>query len=114
MRTFLIAVSGSLALIALPSHAASFNCAKAKSLDEKAICSHRTLSDADVKVATLFEVDSRLVAMGQRGDIGDAQRDWLASRKLCTSNIKCLTASYDKRIQDLQKAFDAIASRGPF
>ncbi len=96
------------------AHAASFDCAKAKSADEKTICRNRSLSDADVKMATMFTMNTHLVAMGARGNMQDRQREWLAGRNTCKGSFKCLTAAYDKRLSELQADFDGIASRGPF
>lgn len=96
------------------AHAASFDCAKAKTADEKTICRNRSLSDADVKMATMFTMNTHLVMMGARGNMQDRQREWLAERNTCRGNFKCLTAAYDKRLRELQADFDNIASRGPF
>jgi uncharacterized protein len=94
--------------------AASFDCAKAKTADEKTICRNRSLSDADVKMATMFTMNTHLVAMGSRGTMQDRQREWLAERNTCKGNFKCLTSAYDKRLNELQADFEGIASRGPF
>lgn len=102
------------ALLAMPAHAASFDCAKAKAADEKAVCASRTLSELDVKLDTLYHVDTRLVAMGQRGDIQDAQVQWLKRRAACGKRYACLKAAYDDRLASLQSSFDSIAARGPF
>ncbi len=104
-----------LALVcATPAAAASFDCARAKAPDEKAICATRALNDADVRMDTLFHVDAQLMAMGGRGDLQEAQRDWMHKRQACKGDIKCLTRAYKDRLADLQAAFDEIASRGPF
>lgn len=110
----LILTAAVLALAGTAAHAASFNCARAKTSDEKTICASRTLGEADVRMATLFDVDTHLVAMGSRGDIQDAQSAWLKSRHACGKSYSCLKASYDKRIGELQAIFNDIASRGPF
>ena len=96
------------------AHAASFDCAKARTADEKTICRNRSLSDADVKMATMFTMNSHLVMTGSRGEMQDRQRQWLAERNTCKGSFKCLTAAYDKRLKELQADFDGIASRGPF
>ncbi len=114
MRPLIIAAVVTLAVAASQAHAASFDCARARAADEKAICANRGLNDADVKMATLLAVDEHLVAMGARGSMQDEQRDWLAQRHTCKGNVKCLTASYSKRLDQLQKSFEGIASRGPF
>ena len=103
-----------LLLIATPVAAASFDCAKARAPDEKAVCANRALNDADVKLTTLYDVDGHLMAMGGRGDMQEAQRAWLKRRQACKSDVKCLTRAYKDRLADLQAAFDGIASRGPF
>jgi uncharacterized protein len=55
-----------------------------------------------------------MVAMGQRGDIKDAQRKWLQTREACGERIPCLTESYAARISALNEIIDGIASRGPY
>ena len=101
-------------LAPMAAHAASFDCAKARTADEKAICRHRALNDADVRMATLFEVDGHLLAMGGRGALQAAQVDWLKARRRCGGDVACLTRRYDERLAELQRVFDGIASRGPF
>jgi uncharacterized protein len=49
-----------------PCDAASFNCARARSPDEMAICRDRALNDQDVRVAVLYEVSSIGRAPGSR------------------------------------------------
>jgi uncharacterized protein YecT (DUF1311 family) len=92
----------------------SFDCTKAKTADEKTICRNRSLSDSDVKMATMFTMNTHLVMMGSRGVMQDRQREWLAERNTCKGSFKCLTMAYDKRLKELQVDFDSIASRGPF
>ncbi len=108
------AIPALLLLAATPVAAASFDCAKAKAPDEKAVCASRALNDADVKMTTLLAVDGQLMMMGARGDMHDDQRTWLKQRQACKGDVKCLTKAYKDRIADLQAAFDGIASRGPF
>ncbi len=108
------AVPALVLLCATPAAAASFDCARAKAPDEKAICATRALNDADVKMTTLLSVDAHLMAMGGRGDLQDAQRTWLHHRQACKGDVQCLTKAYADRLADLQAAFDGIASRGPF
>lgn len=101
-------------LAPVAAHAASFDCAKARAADEKAICHHRALEDADVRMATMFELEGHLLAMGGRGALQDAQVAWLKQRRRCGADVACLIRSYDRRLAELQRTFDDIASRGPF
>ena len=97
-----------------PAQAASFACAKAQAADEKAVCASRDLSDLDVRMATLFEVATHLVAMGQRGLLQDDQRTFLAVRAACGGDVACLTRAYDARIATINQVLQSIYSRGPF
>jgi uncharacterized protein len=65
-------------------------------------------------MATLYAVATSLVAMGQRGDMLGAQRDFLQERENCGTRVACLTEKYDARIRALNGVIDGIASRGPF
>ena len=103
-----------LAVTATAADAASFDCNRARTPDEKAICANRALNDADVRMDTLFHVDAHLMTMGARGDLQDAQRGWMHKRQACRGDVRCLARAYKDRLADLQAAFDGIASRGPF
>ena len=53
-------------LLVAPAYAASFDCQKAETVTEKAICEHRLLNDADVKMSTSYHILRRMVPMGTR------------------------------------------------
>jgi uncharacterized protein len=93
---------------------APLNCNKARSPAEHAICNSYALGQSEARMATLFSVATSLVAMGQRGDIQDAQREWLTAREACGKNTACLATAYDQRIRTLEKVIANIASRGPY
>jgi uncharacterized protein len=112
-RSGLIAVSV-LALSGGGAMAASFNCARARAADERAICADRNLNDQDVRMALLFDISKHLVAMGRRGMLQDEQTDWLKGRRQCGANKQCLAAALDHRIKRLQGVVDEVASHGPF
>ena len=113
MRRLLLALF--LGVVSFPAaQAASFDCAKARAADDKAVCASMALSDLDVKMATLFEVATHLVGMGQRGMLQDDQRQFLKERAACGADSACLTRAYDARIKVLTQVLQAIYSRGPF
>ena len=93
---------------------APINCAKASTPAEKAICANYELGQDEARLATLYGLLTSLVAMGQRGDINDAQRKWIIVRDACGNDIRCLSQAYQTRIGNLSKQFDALAKRGPF
>lgn len=90
------------------AQAASFDCAKAASADEKAICASRSLSDKDVEMATKYQFLHGLFAMGTRGEMQDQQQRWLERRKLCGSDVNCLAGSYQTRIAELDDIYQHI------
>jgi uncharacterized protein len=107
----------SLLAASVPARAAEYapiDCSKASAPAERAICRSYPLGQAEAHTATLFGVVMSLVAMGQRGDIGDAQRKWLKERNACGDDGTCLARAYQSRITALSSALDAIASHGPF
>jgi uncharacterized protein YecT (DUF1311 family) len=82
---------------------ASFDCQKAGTATEKAICSDIPLARLDRALA-----DSYAQALSWAGDdaektkIRDAQRKWIAERNACGGDIGCLTSAYDARLKALQ------------
>jgi uncharacterized protein len=93
---------------------APISCAKASAPAEKTICGNYELGQDEARLATLYGLLTSLVAMGQRGDIIDAQQKWIAARNACGSDVKCLAGAYQARIANLSHQFDALAKRGPF
>lgn len=112
--TALAATAAAMSTAAFAADYAPINCAKAASPAERAICRNYALGQSDARMATLYGVAMSLVAMGERGDIGDAQRQWLKARDACGANVACLARAYDERIGQLSKVIDGIASRGPY
>ncbi|SCW90208.1 hypothetical protein SAMN02927900_06394 [Rhizobium mongolense subsp. loessense] len=89
--------------------AASFDCdAKELKSDEKVICDNRALNDADVKMATTFDLLSGLLAMGSRGTLQDEQTAWLKKRQVCGADAACIKAAYDERMKQLGETYKNI------
>ncbi|MEF9958026.1 MAG: hypothetical protein RR767_12645 [Acinetobacter sp.] len=100
--------------ISSATQAASFNCDKAQTQTEYAICEHRNLNDADVKMATTYNIIRKLVPMGTRGVIQDQQVKWLQLRNQCQDNVSCLTDVYKMRQQKLDIYMNGVYQQGPF
>jgi len=82
--------------------APSFDCAKAQSATEKAICADRELSQSDVQMAAAYAR-----ALATESTTGAEQRAWLKERDTsCNAEGRkaCLAASMKKRIDDLNRA----------
>jgi uncharacterized protein len=103
-----------LMVSASAASAASFDCAKARTADEHAICNDRSLNDRDVELTTRYGMVLSLTAMGLRGDLQDEQRAWLQQRHACGANRSCIGRLYDQRLTRIKGVFAGIASRGPF
>jgi len=94
--------------------AASFNCDKAGTPTEHAICDYRAINDADVKMATTYQIIKHLVPMGTRGVIQDEQVKWLEMRNQCGNSSRCLTEVYKMRQQKLDLYMERVYRQGPF
>lgn len=82
---------------------ASFDCRKAGTATEKAICSDiplarldRSLSDAYAQALSWASDDA------EKAKIRDAQRKWVAKRDACGADAACLTSAYQDRLKALQ------------
>ncbi|MBS0054196.1 lysozyme inhibitor LprI family protein [Yersinia sp. Marseille-Q3913] len=93
----------------LYASAASFDCKQAASVDEKAICADRTLSEKDVQMTTTYNLLKGLLLMGARGALQDEQGKWLKKRQQCGANYTCLSQLYDQRIGTLMDEYNKIA-----
>jgi len=105
--------------IALPQAAraadyAPLNCAKASTPTELTICKSYVLGQDEARMATLYGIAMSLVAMGQRAEILEEQRDWLEEREACGATESCLNERYETRINELNTVLDEIAKKGPF
>ena len=113
MRLLLTAFALTFAIPAV-ANAASFDCARARSPDEKAICANVALNDKDVRMSVLYDINKRTLAMGGRGALQDSQQDWLRDRRKCGANRACLNRSYDKRLDELERSMERIYRNAPF
>lgn len=91
------------------AHAASFNCAKATTTQEKAICASPALSQADDEMAAAYKAWLEAARPEWSDGIRSDQRTWLRVRAgLCTddhdasSYAACLMDAYRSRINDLR------------
>jgi uncharacterized protein len=99
----------------------SFDCRRAATPVERAICASRDLSQLDSRLADIY--DDALIAAGQSAAPGglsvvtlrEQQRAWEAARDACGAGREiraCVRRSYERRIAHLQMSSGAI-SPGP-
>lgn len=104
-----------LLFIASPAAAASFDCAKAASPLEKAICSSDEVSEQDDILAQAYQTALGGLSADAAGEVKAAQRTWLDyAAHSCSDDAQpitaaytddqkqCLAATYRDRIRDLE------------
>lgn len=96
-------------------YAASFPCQAAQLPTELQICKERTLNDADVKLATTYQIILHALPMGGRDAEKGKQGQWLKQRNRCGANTVCIKKTYIQRQQQLDQLLqDRVLSQGPF
>jgi uncharacterized protein len=78
MRTLISAIA---ALIVLASPAFAFDCGKAATAVEKAICADRHLLEADAAMSRAYAEVRELSTASERKILARAQREWIAERE---------------------------------
>lgn len=81
----------------LPTHGASFDCAKAKSVVEKTICSDPVLSKLDEELDVAYKAE---IIIDDTSVITRQQSSWLNERNDCSTQ-KCLKNLYTQRLKQL-------------
>lgn len=94
----LVATMGAVPSI-LPAQAASFDCAKATSAFEKAICGSDTLSKADERLAKTYATATGGLSETALAEMRKGQREWLSfAQRACTRDAEPLASgAYDER-----------------
>jgi uncharacterized protein len=96
----LLITCGWLILVSL-AWPASFDCKKATTATEKAICANPELSTLDGEMANQFSVAMSLSS--DKGGLQHEQRKWIKRRDdTCGGKTQCLKVSYTQRIADLK------------
>ena len=88
------------------TYAASFDCGKASTWVEKAICASPRLSELDDELGTLYrhEWDRTPDAGGARDEVRSRQLDWLRDTRNVCSGEACIEVAYSQRITALREA----------
>ncbi|MCX7068334.1 MAG: lysozyme inhibitor LprI family protein [Methylococcales bacterium] len=101
MFTFVRVVSLLLLVMCVSTtQAVSFDCQKAKTFIEKAICQNPDLSELDDELGSLYQLaltDNKNPAVFKKQQLG-----WLAQRDSCQT-VDCVKKSYKQRIATLNK-----------
>jgi uncharacterized protein len=97
-RVMRVAATIALSLAMDSAIAASFDCSKAATPVEHAVCANARLSRLDEQLAQAYR---KAIAGAQADSIRHAQRDWMRTRDACASDA-CLEQAYAQRLAALQ------------
>ena len=98
MKFKLFSLFLSLFTLCFQAHSASFDCAKASSFNEKAVCSNPILSNLDEQMASLYKEQVKI-----SGDsLKSQQKHWNREVRLCKEE-ECILRLYKNRIDDLNQ-----------
>jgi len=103
-----LAAFGLTLFLASPAAAASFDCNRARAVDEVIVCRTPSLSALDSEMGGLWYAYSRVpMLMGGSGNRRGEAQDFLDRRRACGRNVACLTSAYRARIRELHQGIDA-------
>jgi uncharacterized protein len=109
---FVLLVSGGGAVAATPS----FDCAKADSSAEEAICASDALAELDIELARLYRLAVKDDTLGadRLAELKAMQRGWIKGRNDCWKSDQdmetCVANAYAIRIHDLREGYSATRS----
>jgi uncharacterized protein len=81
-----------IGLVAGQAHAASFDCTRAATPDERAVCSDPQLSELDELIARVYG-EAKTATPGDQGLVAYA-RAFLNDRRVCQADRSCILGSY--------------------
>ena len=96
-----LALSVLALLLSVPVKAASFDCRKADTATEIAICRDSSLGRLDEQIAELYAGLRSASVSSERSKLLKGQRRFLQNRNSCGGSLSCLRNSYDSRLADL-------------
>jgi uncharacterized protein len=103
MAILLLAGFAAFCLAPGSAEAAGFDCAKAASPDERAVCADPQLSSLDSEMTGLWYAYSKVpMLMGGNGERQTEAEQFLATRRQCGSDTACISRAYAARITQLQ------------
>ena len=113
-KPLLLAFFVAQSLVVGPGEAASpsFDCAKATTNTEHAICASDLLSALDGEMADAYRVARTGVGANARQHIRDEQISWIGRRNACGGDADCIEARMRERIVALRGETPAHASTG--
>jgi uncharacterized protein len=100
-----------IAILVIPTvlRAASFDCSKASTKTERAICSDPTLSKLDEDMAAVYDL---LLTTNVSDSVKKEQRKWLKDTlDPCRGDKECIQKTYENRIHQLKQSANSFKDR---
>ncbi len=111
--TFRANILPAVLLLALTSPAAAFDCGKARTEVEKAICADPDLKRLDDDLGEAYAEVKGLSTRSEQKMLARAQKDWIASREQCGTSPDGLEACIRKETQERLALFAGEPESGP-
>jgi len=108
---WLASVGTAWLLIPLSVAAADFDCAKASTNVEKAICADAELSSLDEQIGRAYREALRRGSSDEQSSLRSEERAWLKARDACGArDHACLVDRYRERVAILMRAAEATSA----
>lgn len=84
-------------LVPFVASAASFDCTRADTAAEIAVCDNPSLNRLDEDLAVEYRALLRRLPPRRAEMVRQDQRSWIAARDSCRADVRCLRARYQER-----------------
>ena len=111
LRSIITFLSITWLVLVSQANAASFDCAKASSPYEKAVCANPNLSSLDDQLSIAYK-DARSKSTDPEG-LKKAQIDWIKSTRQCANDTGCIEKAYKSRITALTTSMPIATQASP-
>ncbi len=91
------------ALLPLTAQTASYDCTRAATTTEIAVCDNPSLSRMDEDLAVQYRDLLNQLPPRRADRLRDDQRSWLTARNSCGADVRCLRARYQERLARLSE-----------
>lgn len=90
-------------LLPLSTQAASYDCTRANTAAEIAVCANPSLNRMDEDLAVQYRELLNRLPPRRAEMMRDDQRSWLVARDSCGADVRCLKARYQERLARLNQ-----------
>lgn len=90
-------------LLSSSAQAASYDCTRAETAAEIAVCDHPGLNRLDEEMTASYRSLLNQLPPRQANRLREDQRSWIIARDSCGADTRCLRARYQERIARLNE-----------